>query len=619
MQSRYAITITIFTAVLATAALASPAAAQFLPDPNSARPRMLTPGIPLIPGSPFQIFQRSPDGSRLKVRVDGASFAANGMATQLPSFIFAVQYAMQRWNEFGGAGPRMVWDNTSGRSIGESGIINVFMVPPGSRSAVSGLGLPFGVNLFSGAAWGGTISLTPGPWSDHIAANGTDGGGSMINIILHEMGHALGLGHSCRGVVGGVTVGSSGPVCNCSAIGPAERAIMAGQTCPTGGVGYDHLHGPMAEDIAALRTANGAMLGRLDLTELHNMTTRTSDGAAWNPQPDNFGSGLASAPAIAANSGFAPDGLFALTWHGMDTSDRINTIVGFSNNWFWDTQFTYNQGNIGMRGQPALAADGFGTFVVAATGADNSNAAFSNARPVIFSIFSPDLGRTPLMASGSFSAESPALAYVEPSSGRGFWVLAFVGRNTADIVVRTARHTDPAVLPSTLSWGPEVHVVIPDVPGSNSNHAPGALGGLSLACNPGALDGGDVGRCLISFGSDGHRADEGNGQAGFLRTLSFRVAGDGTVSSNGFSLLGFASGHRTAGSTAMAFNTASLTWHLAVSQFTSSCWMWNKMPAGSFNWPALQCPITSNDRHPIVSPAMVYSPYWGEVQLYHAE
>jgi hypothetical protein len=29
--------------------------------------------------------------------------------------------------------------------------------------------------------------------------------------------------------------------------------------------------------------------------------------------------------------------------------------------------------------------------------------------------------------------------------------------------------------------------------------------------------------------------------------------------------------------------------------------------------------MTSGDLHPIVSPALVYSPFWGEVQLYHGE
>src|ERR1043166_5041337 len=103
--------------VVALLALSSPVHAQFLPDPNSARPRMLAPG-----GLAKEIFQRSPDGSRLRVRVDAGSFSANGMGAQLPSFTFAVQYAVQRWNEIGGAGPRMVFDATPGHSFGEPGI-----------------------------------------------------------------------------------------------------------------------------------------------------------------------------------------------------------------------------------------------------------------------------------------------------------------------------------------------------------------------------------------------------------------------------------------------------------------------------------------------------------------
>jgi hypothetical protein len=75
-----------------------------------------------------------------------------------------------------------------GQNVRGPGIINVFMIPPGSRTSVSGVGFPFCINPVIGAAWGGTISLTPGPGSDRINPNGIDGGGTMIDIIMHEMG-----------------------------------------------------------------------------------------------------------------------------------------------------------------------------------------------------------------------------------------------------------------------------------------------------------------------------------------------------------------------------------------------------------------------------------------------
>jgi len=617
-MSRYRLSILATIAILFM--LGRPAAAQLVPnpDPNDARPRMLGPVIP-IPWPPWfiqrQIFQSG--SAPLPVRMNTASFVAAGLGSLVPSFQFAIQYSVTRWNEIGGVQPRLDWQNAEGAAAPQPGVINIFMAP---GPLASGLGVPIVTNPTTGAASGGTITLTgsASTWTDRFGGSGAH----VIDFVMHEMGHTLGLGHSCRGAVG-----TAGPTCNCSAPGALERAIMAGTPCPQADVLYDHIHGPMAEDVAALRTANGSSLPRVNFTQLHNVSFGKSNGNAFSGQGDNFGGGgLASAPAVAANSAWAGSGLFEIAWRGTDASDRLNVLDGFSNGW-WTPGFTYQGAdlppgiNLGVRGQPAMATDLWGNFLVAVNGADLTNTATSNNRSLFFTVVNPELGRTALAGVGnggsgvSRSAEAPAVAYVEPSFGHGFWVLAFAGRTSNDIFIQTAPHTDPFALPATLAWSAPTRVVIP---GGGGTSGLGVVGGLSLACNPAALSGGpDIGRCMASFATDSHRADEPAGQLGFLRTLSFSVSGLGTPS--GFGLVGYTSGNKTTAATAMAYNPTRQTWHLGVANPDNACWFHNRMPAGSSSWPAISCPFTSGGLRPTVSPALVYSPFYDELQYYHAE
>ena len=122
-----------FTICVSTMWLARPVAALNVNlDPNSVAPRTLTPYWSK------EVFQSSPDGRPLPVRMDSASFTAAGMGAMVPTFRFAVQYAVQRWNEVGAVAPRLEWQNSEGVNYGQAGVINVYMVSGPRSSAGEG-------------------------------------------------------------------------------------------------------------------------------------------------------------------------------------------------------------------------------------------------------------------------------------------------------------------------------------------------------------------------------------------------------------------------------------------------------------------------------------------------
>jgi hypothetical protein len=337
-----------------------------------------------------------------------------------------------------------------------------------------------------------------------------------------------------------------------------------------------------------------------------------NDAASWTPQSDNFApNGMSSAPVVAANSGFAAHGYYAIAWRGNDASERLNTMVGYSNSWSHASRRVFDTGTSGSRGQPAIAADGWGNFLVATTQSDSANDALSDERRIAYAMFNGELSNDmPLLDTGSSSSESPGVSFVQTDWTNRYWVLAFAARNGSGVLIRTARQTDPYLPPVPLNWSGETMVFI-------GTQSVGSLSGIGLACNPVLGSGAEAGRCMFSFATDASRTDENGTDIGNVRTVTFRVDANGTPT--GFSFIGFSSVNRTSTTPAMAYNWWAKTFHLGVSQLDSSCWFHNKMAVGASVWPSIACPFQSEGLRPTLSSSLVYSPWWGEVQYFGAE
>lgn len=550
--------------------VSSTALAQLIPDPNSARPRMLTPG-------PWnaEIYQLSPNGSHLRVRVNTKSFFDAGQGALVPAVVFATQLAIARWNEFGGVEPQMDWDPTDGTNHGEYGTVNIYL---GSQSfnGEAAIGLPYMPNWVTGAAWGGAITLKRDvTWSDKPS-----GGQNLFTTIIHELGHVLGLGHSCR--ADGIGYGFSGAYCKDG--GARAAATMAGVTMTPV---WRADHGPTALDVQSLRSANGRLLPRLIFRDWYSSTT--NQGLTWAGGGSTFNdpNSFASAPALASNARYySPDALIA--WRGTDDRDRWNIMFG--NGIWWDrsSQRTWDSF---VRGQLSVATDGYGNYLVVGRGWDvgNPNGETGHIRQQVVSRVTQP---APVDLPDTTTLDTPAVAAVRSGTSR-FWVLAFIN-DRGQIAVRLAPLSTAPNLPV---WRDAV--ALQNVLGGTLRSF-GAISGLSLACN--AFGAPDEGRCLLGYASDASRSDEGVGQVGFTRTLSFTVSATGDLLN--VHNLGFAAGNRTFGSTAMAWQPQSATWLMGWSHNDSGCWFFNRMPSGFSNWPSLPPCVFQSSTAAALSPAL---------------
>lgn len=560
----------------------------------------------------------------LPVRIHTDSFIANGQGANLDSWRFAVQYAIQRWNEFAGAGPLLVWDSANGTQSMQCGVINIKMdgvpdacnVANGVAARVQYLPYQQCMNNGTGETSGGLLTIRAGvestcvpngaiQWSFTNDGSGFPGGpvvrGLAPYMIMHELGHIFGLGHSgaCAG----------------------EATLMADGNCSSGL--WSRLHGPLDGDIRAARKANGSQLTRLSGMDDHFVSYGASDGASWGWQGDDFQFPLAmSAVAVGANGTQATNGRFAIAFRGNDNADLMTTMTGYSNDWDHSTAFTWASPRAASRGQPSIASTTWGDFLVAFTDVELGNPTNSDSRQskaVLLDDYNGRWGPFSL-PTGAASAEPPAVAFVRPnSSSTGFWVLGTMDRTAPAINIRTA----PWTANKTLSWSAPVTLQLPSSATQVlENLRP--LAGFSLACKTVPF-GTDDGRCIVTYASDGSRTDEINfKQTGFLRTAAFRVLTNGTLfgqfmGANGLavqaSTFGFSSGNKTFGSTTATFNRRTGTWHMAWAHNDSPCYWWMRAPGGGNAWPSPSCPI-SYGSNATASPAIHHSDYWDALLYY---
>ncbi len=528
--------------------------------------------------------QRHLTGNTVSVRIDPTSWAGTTQAARLNEWKFLIQWAIQRWNEASDSKPRLVWDDTPAARVTPAqgqNIVNIWF-----DSGSGGVGAIASASVFpacpGGASWGGSIkfyqnmALPPGGsvgilWSTKLSASGgacvdTNGtsGTCVHEATLHELGHILGLGHTCENVTG------SPLPCNCNTGASAPHwQIMRGAAC--GAFAFQDAHGPRAEDSTNAHAANGTQLQRLQTTLLRYSTT--NDWASWTSGGnENLGTYVATSGVDLAGNGFASD-KYLLAWRDY-SSNQLRTAIGTPGGW---AAYLTHSGR-GVLNQPRVASDGAGNWLVVAMGRDVSDPVTNDRQ--IFNLMRSNGVVSAFQAASPYqsTADAPSVSFVgRPVAAGGFWVMAYHDRNTPTLKIATAPRTSTPVTPT---WS----VYTATYAGQNLS----SWGSTSLACNPSSASSGtDVGRCLLGFGTLGHRTDEGLDQPGTLRTASFSVNTSGVPSS--ISMVSFSSYNRTATATGMTFNRTNLTWHMGVTHPDSSCLFRLKMTAGQSSWPASTC------------------------------
>lgn len=459
-------------------------------------------------------------------------------------------------------------------------------------------------------------------------------------VLLHEIGHVLGLAHSCGpGNCGG---------CGSGFIVGQNGRIMRANDCEVAAFRFAQ-QGPTAEDIAAARTANGVALQRLTFAIKHSVSY--DHGSTWSVQTDTglTSESSASAVGVAASKCVPAYGCgnydkFALAWHGTDAGDSLNVIRGYTNGWFTSTKQTVPS-SAGIWRYPSVASDTFGTYMVAWAAKDSTNHANANERDIRYMLINKDGLTTaarsvpPSGGQGAHqSALPPAVAFVKPDCGNsGYWVVVQApykagGAIDSELLVRIAPAPTTITSGTWLAWNnlnidnTHKYIELASAPVL-------ALGSLGLSCshrctthsnNP------DSGRCVLTYETTGGRSDEPSRQGGYLRTLSFYVTGAGQISgSSSLSTVfnatpwGFSSGHRTTGGTASAHDnlSTSRTWHMGWSQQADPCWRYNATTAGWTGWPAAgnPCFANSGQLEPMVAASMAFTDYWNALLYYYPD
>lgn len=441
--------------------------------------------------------------------------------------VAAVVFVLEQWNSYPGIKPRLQYAGTTTDTQPQPGQIIVVLKHTigccgcGAQAEIpanrcdANTGRVTGALLFfplfvkdsscnvspSPTIWRATRAPTDTPLATSPECPFTNSCADFIGLLHHELGHGMGLDHSCDGPLND-SGDHDAPVC-VVADTRNQRSVMN----PSGGIGSTELyskywfaHGPYELEAKWLRDCHANRGEHLRSVSSTATPTRfvaqelVATQADWTTSPV----GVTGADTFGASAGKHWMAHRSNTWP--NTNVMLNRVKLSSTSWVKDfpsgtySNWRWSQMGLTMAGRPDLSR----MLVAFVDGGVGASQYLQREVALVYSNTSGTTWQDQLLTDKSVS--TPAVAYSRfMQSGVTYsnWLLIVSNRDARNLYVKTA--PDGAIWPP--QWSSQYYVV---PPGQGISMA--SLGGVNVACaNPVSNGGLGSSTCVIVTLADGYK------------------------------------------------------------------------------------------------------------------